>query len=127
MVNNGLIRYLTGIHDLSILKTTGIVGHRFENWLLNEMQTWLDTHPERHQISFWRTNAGAEVDFVVTVGRQSIPFKITYSSSIEGKKLNNLKNFMKSTPEANYGVFCYMGPFSFDKENRILFLPAWNV
>jgi len=25
------------------------------------------------------------------------------------------------------GIFCYMGPFSFDKENRILFLPAWMI
>ncbi len=31
--NNGLISYFTGIKDLSILNQTGLIGHRFENWL----------------------------------------------------------------------------------------------
>ncbi len=127
LINNGLISYLTGIHRFSPLKITGLIGHRFENWFLNEIQTWLDTQSERHQVYFWRTGAGAEVDFVVTVGRKVIPFEVTYSPSIEPKKYNNLKDFMKSTPEAAIGVFCYMGPLSFDNENRIIFLPAWMV
>ena len=42
------------------------VGHRFENWFLNEIKIWLDARAERHEIYFWRTAAGAEVDFVVT-------------------------------------------------------------
>ena len=52
VTNNGLVSYLTGIHDLTVLKTTGLIGSRFENWFLNEMQTWLDTRLERHQIFF---------------------------------------------------------------------------
>ncbi|MFH1831745.1 MAG: AAA family ATPase [bacterium] len=127
LINNGLISYLTGIHDLAILKTTSLIGHRFENWFLNEIQTWLDTQTENCQTYFWRTAAGAEVDFVVTRGRQIIPFEITYAAQIETKKLNNLKNFMIACPESSIGVFCYMGPLAFDQENRILFLPAWII
>ncbi len=127
LINNGLISYLTGIHDLSILKTTGLIGHRFENWFLNEIQTWMDTTTERHQISFWRSSAGAEVDFVVSFANQVIPFEVTYSPQILTKKLNNLKGLMKSIPNTTLGVFCYMGDFSFDEENRILYLPAWMI
>ncbi len=127
LINNGLISYLTGIHDLTILKNTGLIGHRFENWFLNEIQAWLDTQSENHPIYFWRTAGGAEVDFVVTLGRQVIPFEITYASQIEVKKFNNLKGFMTALPEASMGVFCYMGPLSFDQENRVLFLPAWMI
>ncbi len=127
LINNGLVSYLTGIYDFPILRTTGIVGHRFENWFLNEIQTWLDTQSERHQIYFWRTAAGAEVDCVVEIGAKVIPFEITYSNQIESKKLNNLKNFMKDEPAAFIGVFIYMGPLSFDQQNRILFLPAWMI
>lgn len=127
LINNGLISYLTGIHDLALLKSTSLIGHRFENWFLNEIQTWLDTQTENSQICFWRTAAGAEVDFVVTLGRQIIPFEITYASVIERKKINNLKGFMSSCPEASIGVFCYMGPLSYDQENRILYLPAWAL
>jgi predicted AAA+ superfamily ATPase len=127
LTNNGLISYLTGIHDLAILKSTGLIGHRFENWFLNEIQIWLDTQAENRQIYFWRTAGGAEVDFVVTLGRRVIPFEVTYASQIETKKLNNLKGFMAAAPDAEIGVFCYMGPLSYDQENRILFLPAWSI
>lgn len=127
LINNGLISYLTGIHDLVILKSTGIVGHRFENWFLNEIQTWLDTQTENCRIYFWRTAAGAEVDFIVTVGSQIIPFEITYASHIDTKKLNNLKGFMADYQEVSIGIFCYMGPLVFDEKNRILFLPAWMI
>lgn len=127
LINNGLVSYLTGIYDLSVLKTTGMIGHRFENWFLNEVQTWLDTQCERHQIYFWRTAGGAEVDFVIELGNQVIPFEITYSSYIEAKKWNNLKNFIRSSPRSSLGVLCYSGPLSFDEENKILFLPAWML
>jgi len=127
LINNGLISYLTGIHSVALLKSTTQIGHRFENWFINEIQTWLDTQSENHQIYFWRTAAGAEVDFVVTLGSRIIPFEITYNSQIETKKLNNLKGFMAAAPAASIGVFCYMGTLSFDKENRILFLPAWYI
>lgn len=125
--NNGLVSYLTGIHNLSILKTTGLIGHRFENWFLNEVQTWTDTRSERHQISFWHTAAGAEVDFIVTLGSHVIPFEITYAAQINSKKLNNLKSFMQGNPECKLGAFCYFGPLSFDEKNRILFIPAWMI
>jgi uncharacterized protein len=127
LINNGLISYLTGIHDFTILKSTSLIGHRFENWFLNEIQTWLDTQSENHQIYFWRTASGAEVDFVIVLGRRIIPFEVTYASTIETKKLHNLKGFMEATPEASFGVFCYMGPLSFDEKNNILFLPAWMI
>ena len=127
LIDNGLISYLTGIHDFSVLKNTALIGHRFENWFLNEIQAWLDTQAENRQIYFWRTAGGAEVDFVVTLGKQVIPFEITFASQIETKKLNNLKSFMTSTPETSIGVFCYMGHLSFNQENRILFLPAWMI
>jgi len=127
VINNGLVSYLTGLHDLAILKSTSLIGHRFENWFLNEIQTWLDTQAENRQIYFWRTASGAEVDFIVTLGRRIVPIEVTYASQIETKKINNLKNFMTDCPEALIGVFCYMGPLSFDQENRILFLPAWMI
>lgn len=127
LINNGLISYLTGIYDLSILRITGGIGHRFENWLVNEIQTWMDNAADRHQIHFWRTPAGAEVDFVLTIGKNVIPVEATCSSQIDSKKLNNLKSFLCYTPKCNLGIFCYLGPLSYDEKTRILFLPAWMI
>lgn len=127
ITNNGLVSYLTGIHDLQILKTAGIIGHRFENWFLNEVQTWLDSSFEHSQVSFWRTAADAEVDFIISFANQIVPFEVTYSSYVSSKKIRNLKGFMASNPEAQIGILCYTGEFSFDEENRIIYLPAWML
>src|SRR5262249_8347099 len=127
LINNGLVSYLTGVHDLSVLKITGLIGHRFENWFLNEIQTWLDKAAERHQINFWRTAYDAEVDFVLTLGSQIIPIEVTYAPQISTKKLHHLKSFMQHTPKSTLGLFCYTGPLSFDGDHRILFLPAWML
>jgi predicted AAA+ superfamily ATPase len=127
ITNNGLVSYLTGIHSLQILQTTGLIGHRFENWFLNELQAWTDTIAERHEIYFWRTSSDAEVDFIVQLGREIVPFEVTFASQIHSKKINNLKSFMKSTPQCHLGVFCYLGPLSYDEKERILYLPAWMM
>jgi hypothetical protein len=127
IINNGLISYLTGIHDTGILTSTGFIGHRFENWFLNEIQTWLDTQLQRSSLYYWRTHAGAEIDVIIELGRHIVPVEITYSSTIDSKKLNNLTSFLKEYPEAPVGIFCYTGKLAFDKRANILYVPAWLI
>lgn len=125
--NNGLISYFTGIKDLSILNQTGLIGHRFENWFLNELSSFMDPVGDFHKIYFWRTHSGQEVDFVVQVGEKIIPFEVTYSLQILPKKIRNLKAFLKDNPKASFAVYLYRGPMKFEKKDKILFLPAWMV
>src|SRR5262249_46749797 len=89
LLNNGLISYLTGIDELSILQKTGLIGHRFENWLLKELQIWLDRDPKRSEIYYWRTSGGIEVDFIVVKKPHIFPFEVTYSKQVQYKKVKN--------------------------------------
>jgi predicted AAA+ superfamily ATPase len=125
--NNGLISYLTGIDDITILQKTGTIGHRFENWFLKELQVWLDRNVKRSQIYFWRTSSGMEVDFVVEKKPQLFPFEVTFSTRIDGKKIKNLKAFMASEGRAETGYYIYMGGYHYDEESRIYFIPAWAI
>lgn len=125
--NNGLISYFTGIKDLSILNQTGLIGHRFENWFLNELSSFMDPLGDFHKVYFWRTHSGQEVDFVVQVGEKIIPFEVTYSFQILPKKVRNLKAFLEDNPKASFAVYLYRGPIRFEKTDKILFLPAWMV
>lgn len=127
LLNNGLISYLTGIDDLNVLQKSGLIGHRFENWFLKELQIWLDRDMKRSEIYYWRTSGKMEVDFVVDKKPHVIPFEVTYSNRIQDKKVKNLVNFMQEEPKAKYGFYIYMGDFSFDIENNIFFIPAWAV
>ncbi len=125
--NNGLVSYFTGINNLAILNQTGLIGHRFENWFLNELNSYMDSLSEYHKINFWRTHSGQEVDFVVQIGQKIVPFEVTYSTQTLPKKIRNLVAFLKDEPKATYAVYLYRGPLKFDKENRIIFLPAWMI
>jgi uncharacterized protein len=127
IINNGLVSYLTGLNNLPILKTTGQIGHRFENWFLNELQVWLDKSVEHRRINYWRTTSGVEVDFIVTLGHRVIPIEITYSTQIQKDKLRHLQIFLSGEPKAQFGIYLYMGDFLYDKNLRIYFLPAWMV
>lgn len=124
--NNGLITYFTGIKDLALLEQTGLVGHRFENWFLNELSSFLDTLSTYNQIYYWRTHTGQEVDFVVQIEQNIFPFEVTYSSLALPKKIRNLKAFIEEY-KVPFAVYLYRGPLKFDKEKKILFLPAWMV
>ena len=125
--NNGLISYFTGIIDFLILNQTGLIGHRFENWFLNELNTFMDSLCNFHKIYFWRTHSGQEVDFVVQIGQKIIPFEVTYSTQAIPKKIHNLKAFLKDNHKATFSIYLYRGALKFDKKNKILFMPAWMI
>ena len=124
LINNGLVSYLTGIYDYSVLNTTGLLGHRFENWLLNELLTWTDSVVENHAIYFWRTGGGAEVDFIVSIGAEVLPIEVTFSSQILPKKTRHLREFMEREPKSKWGIYFYNGAFKIDSGQRIIYLPT---
>jgi len=127
LLDNGLISNLTGLYDYNALTTTGKIGSRFENWFIQELRSWLTQLPERSEIHFWRLSSGSEVDFVVSIKPNILPFEITYGEQPERKKITNLKKFMAQVPEAKWAFYIYNGKFMVDAENKIIFLPAWVI
>jgi predicted AAA+ superfamily ATPase len=127
LTNNGLISFLTGIHDIGLLSKSGLIGHRFENWFLKELQVWLDRSPYRSKIYYWRTTGGVEIDFVVDKKPYIFPFEVTYSQQIVQKKLKHLQIFLAEEAKAPFGFYIYNGKFFYNKESRIYFIPAWAV
>ena len=127
LLNNGLISYLTSLDTLELLTKSGQIGHRFENWFLKELYCIMGRTPFRIKINYWRTAAGAEIDFIVQYKNSLFPFEITYSKYIDRKKLRNLRTFLQDEPKAPAGFYVYMGDYHFDKENNIYFLPAWVI
>jgi predicted AAA+ superfamily ATPase len=127
LFNNGLISYMTGIYDGKILEKTGIIGYRFENWFLKELQIWLDRESRRTGIYYWRTSGGKEVDFVVEKKPAVFPFEVTYSDRKQDKKIKNLSVFLQEEKNAEKGFYIYRGDFHYDKKLKICFIPAWAI
>ncbi|MCK4870664.1 MAG: ATP-binding protein [Gammaproteobacteria bacterium] len=124
--DNGLISYLMDIYDINILEKTGIIGARFENWFLNELEVALDRDPRVSGIYYWRTSSGAEVDFIVKRGAKCYPFEITYSAQIIRSKVRNLRTFM-ADENITCGFYIYNGDYHYDAEAKIYFIPGWVV
>jgi uncharacterized protein len=127
LVNNGLLSYLSGLNNIELLSKTGQIGHRLENWFLNELTIWLNRSPEKHSIHYWRTSGGAEVDFVVKKPPYIYPFEVNNATQIDRKKVKNLMRFKAYEPTVDFVYYIYGGKFKLDLENRIVFLPAWAV
>ena len=127
MLDNGIISNLTGIYDLEILNKTGLIGHRFENWFLQELRAWLSRLSIRSDICFWRLSTGAEVDFIISTKPEVYPFEITYGTRPERKKNNNLIRFLEEQPSIPWAFYIYNGPFNVDHEYKIIYIPAWCI
>ncbi len=67
--------------------------------------------PKRSEIYYWRTSSGIEVDFVAVKKPDIFPFKITYSTKIQDKKIKNLMYFLKMNLKAKLDL-CLYGRFS---------------
>lgn len=127
LLNNGIVSVLTGLAQLLLLEKSGLIGHRFENWFLNELNTWLAREPFRAEIFYWRLSTGTEVDFVVERKPKVFPFEVTYNGKPDRKKIKNLCRFLESESRAEWGYYIYRGKFQVDKENKICFIPSWAV
>lgn len=127
LLNNGITNYLMGTLQLPLLQTTGLIGHRFETWCLNELTQWLSRHATYTTLHFWRASTGIEVDFVIDKKTHVLPFEATYSNQVDKKKLRNLISFLKDEPKALFGVYIYTGEYRYDATQRIFYLPAWAL
>lgn len=127
LLDNGLVSVLTGISDISILQKTGIIGHRLENWFLNELNTWIARVALPCSIEYWRTTSGTEVDFIVNKKSLVFPFEVTLGSQIDKKKIRSLITFLQQEPKASWGYYVYSGEFLVDEKNKIIFLPTWAI
>ncbi|MBP9726993.1 MAG: ATP-binding protein [Gammaproteobacteria bacterium] len=127
LINNGLISFLSGLDDTITLTKTGHIGHRLENWFLNELHVWLNKQPGRHDIHYWRTSAGVEVDFIVHRPPYIFPFEVTMSKTIDAKKVKHLLQFREYEPKAEIVYYIYQGELRWDAKHKIVFIPAWLI
>lgn len=80
------------------------------------------------KINYWRTKAGAEVDFVLSMGRQIIPIEVKYSSFSTAKLSKSLANFIDTFNPGCAMVLTkdYWGHVIRGK-TKILFLPVYYL
>lgn len=104
--DSGIFRYLRpqgpldSSHETEGVALEGLVGQHLKAWC--EMQL------EKHSLSFWRTQSGYEVDFVVYGQRGFWAIEVKNSTKIFPKDLKGIKAFRDEYPEAQL-ILLYRG------------------
>ena len=93
--DTGLLHFLAGLRAPAELATWPKRGHSFEGLVIEELATRAAREAVRPEISFWRPQAGAEVDLLVGTRRWLVPIEVRSSHAIAGRDIRGLRECMK--------------------------------
>lgn len=99
-----------------------INGAGLEGLVAQHLMAWKDYTAEKHEISFWRTRSGVEVDFVIFGPLGFWAIEVKNSDKIRMEDLQALSAFHEDYPDAKT-IFLYRGKDRVLK-NNILCLPC---
>ncbi|MBS1987926.1 ATP-binding protein [Candidatus Dependentiae bacterium] len=97
-------------------------GAGLEGLVLQHLMAWKDYTSEKHEISFWRTRSGLEVDFVVFGALGFWAIEVKNAEKIRSEDLKSLVEFQEDYPEAKV-ILLYRGKERLLK-NNVLCLPC---
>lgn len=99
-----------------------IEGIALEGLILQHLVAWRDYTKNVHEINFWRTRSGTEVDFIVYGELGFWAIEVKSSTTIRTEDLRGLTAFEEDYPEAQL-LLIYRGKERLLKKN-ILCIPA---
>lgn len=77
-----------------------IGGHALEGLVAQHLRAWIDYSEEGASLSYWRTRAGTEVDFVVYGPRTFVAIEVQNAGAVRGEDLASLRSFGDEFPQA---------------------------
>jgi len=119
--DSGILHYLLNIKNYNDLISHPIVGHSWEGFVIEEILKLL---PSEYEYFFYRTRAGAEIDFLITkAGKVIVAIEIKYSLTPKISKgfYNCVKDIL---PQQK--VVVYPGEITY-KKGDILILSIKNL
>lgn len=117
----------TGVYQIirprGVLDTTSeINGAALEGLIGQHLRAWCHYTKNKHDLYFWRTSSGAEVDFVVYGEDGLWAVEVKHANHVDTKDIRALKTFMSDYPGAKAAIV-YRGKDKF-KKNGVLCIPA---
>lgn len=99
-------------------------GAALEGLAAEHLRYWIDYQKEKHELFFWKTRSGLEVDFIIYGPKVFCAVEVKNSKTIAPQDLRGLKEFYKDYPEATL-LFIYRGKERLKKDG-IHCIPAEN-
>ena len=118
--DTGLAMHLAGVDEAE--------GAHLENLVLNDLLAWRDARTTPAEVLYWRTAAGAEVDFVLEADRKLIPIEVKATSRPrvdDGRHLQSFREEYKG--RSRPGLLLHTGDRVEWLAPGILAAPWWRV
>jgi predicted AAA+ superfamily ATPase len=103
-------------------------GAHFENLVFCDLLAWRDLQVPRASVTYWRTSAGHEVDFVLEREHQLVGVEVKAGAHPTLKDVRGLAAFVQEYPRsARGGIVLHGGEDSYWLDERIIAVPWWRV
>ncbi len=120
LFDTGVFRFLRAQGPLDT--ASELAGPALEGLVAQQLRAWIDYQTTPYMLSYWRTRAGNEIDFIVYGQSTFWAIEVKNTTQIRPKDLNGLKAFGEDYPEAML-LLLYRGKERLKKGN-ILCLPV---
>ena len=125
--DSGSACFLAGIHRTDDLKKSNVKGRYLENFILQQILSWASLQLEAPEIFYWKPKAGeAEVDFVVRLANKIVGIEAKSSQEITFGDTRQMREFLKTHPEASKGIIVYDGHRVYPVASNIYAVP-WTA
>ncbi len=94
----------------------------WRDWLPRILRAWSDYSIEKHELSFWRTRSGVEVDFIVYSAKGFWAIEVKNSKAVTNDDVRGLNTFLIDYPEAT-PILLYRGIECF-RRGKVLCMPC---
>lgn len=120
--DNGVANYLRG--NFELVEGTSLWGDAFEHLVYTQLRAFLDYSETELQLSFWRTDKGLEIDFVIHKMEEPIAiFEVKAKKEVSERDLRGIRAFAEEFPVVRKIVVA-LGPAPLLTTDSISILPA---
>jgi predicted AAA+ superfamily ATPase len=96
----GIFRSLRCSHFHSDSGYESPEGFALEGLIAQHLRAWCDYSHGRHQLFYWKTKSGAEVDFIIAGDGGLWAFEVKSAEAVRSEHLRHLRIFGREHPEA---------------------------
>ncbi len=109
--DTGIINYFMQNDSIEKMTHTAQWGSVLETFVFTEISKEIQRLNPKPSLYYWRTNNGAEVDFVIECNNKLIPIEVKGSIQIKKQSLRGLKSFIATQNPGSvpFALVLYMG------------------
>ena len=120
----GTLCYLSGLRDAEHAAAGPLGGAIFETAVLSQIVRTLAHRGEEPRVYFWRTAAGAEVDFIVETGGRLVPIEVKLSGTPRPPMAAAIRTFQEDVgAPVGAGYVVHPGDVRLPLGPRVMALP----